>query len=386
MRRAIPIAVACLGVWVPSARAVDWNIRSTLSETVEFNDNRKMQNNSAGNSYNSVSALVFDARALTPTSRLDLNGGLTYRAFAGPGEADTENTLDNRVSARFEKSTKLTTYNLIASRSETQTSTIQLEETGVATLAGSTIITTYGGGFTHRIGLRDSVSSQTTFSSTSFTVPNNTPSTSLTSSLNWLHRLNPITDLLPSVQFQRLLFDNAAQSEVTFWRATMRAQTQLTKRLRFLGSVGAALLDSKQNNGGAIDPAGLTSGSSLDWVADMLLTYQPTQTVTVGLSAARSVGPTTFGQFLKSESIGASLKYDINRVSNLAFSSSFSRQASATASAAESLSATVAYSRRLTREWRSQLSYRFQQRDSDAGSANSNAVLFSVTRDAIILP
>lgn len=386
MRRAILIAVACLGVWVPSARAVDWNIKSSFTETLEFNDNRAMRTNPAGNSYNSVSALMFDAHALTPTTRLDLKGGLTYRAYSGPGEAGTVNALDNNVSARFEKTTKLTTYNLTASRSERETATLQLEETGLATLTGSTIVETLGGGFKHRLGPRDTVASQTTWSSTSFTESNGTPFTSLTSSLDWTHNVNPITELLPSLQFQHLSYDNAAQSEVTFWRAMMGMQTQLSRRLKFKGSAGGAWLDSKQNSIAAANPAGLTSGSALDWLADMQLTYQPSHTVTVGLTASRSVGPTTLGQFLKTDSFGASLQYSINQVSNVALSGSFAHQTSATASAADILSASVAYSRRLTREWRSQLSYKFQQRDSDTGSAHSNAVLFSVTREATILP
>ena len=386
MRRAILIAVACLGVWMPSARAVDLSLKSSLTETLEFNNNRKMQPNSAGNSYNSVSALVFDAHALTPTSRLDVIGGLTYNTYAGPGEANTLNTLNNNVSARFEKTTKLTTYNLNASRSERDTSTIQLEETGVATLSGSTIVETIGGGFKHRLGPRDTVTSQTTFSSTSFTTPTGTPTTSLTSSLSWIHKVNPITDLLPSLQYQHLSYDNAAQSEVTFWQAKMAMQTQLTKRLRFNGSFGGVWLDAKQNNIAAADPTAPTSGSAMDWIADMHLTYRPTQTVTVGLTAARSIGPTTFGQFQKTESFSGSLQYAINQASSVSLSGSFSRQASATASAAETLSASVAYSRRLAREWRSQISYRFQQRDSATSSAHSNAVMFSVTRDATILP
>ena len=117
------LASACLGLSVSSAQAVDWSVRSTLSETLEINDNRQMRFDPLGMSDPST-WLGVDASALTPTSRLDLNGYLKYRIYAGPGEQGIPDALDRAVSGRFEKWQKLTSYNVIGSHSEIDTSSI----------------------------------------------------------------------------------------------------------------------------------------------------------------------------------------------------------------------------------------------------------------------
>ena len=393
------VGIVCFGLFTPGARAVDWNIKSSLSENLEFSDNRKMATNPAGNSYNSVSSLMFDAKALTPTSSAAFIGNLRYLTFAGPGEANSRNTLDKNVTATFTKRAKLTTYNFITSWSQADAATIQLQETGVATVGGSVTTTTFGGGLRHELGPRDTIAWQTSYVSTEFTDPGSTPIASLTSTVDWTHKLSPITVLIPSLQFQRLNYDNAAQTEVTFWKATMGMNTELTKRLSFHAAAGGTLLNGEQNNVGvSANSAVPTSGSVTGWLANAQLIYNPLATVRVVLTAAHTTAPNTFGQINVSDTVGLYLSYDINTVSSLSLSGSVSQQSSAVerssaqagSSATESLSAVVAYSRRLTREWRTNLSYRYAQQrrnsNSDLARSNSNSVLFNITRDVTILP
>jgi len=394
--------VICLGLCTPGARALDWNIRSSLSESLEFNDNRRMAVNPPGNSYNSVSSLMFDARALTPTSVAGLVGNLRYLTFAGPGEEGSKNTLDKDATFTFEKRAKLTTYNFITSWSQADAATIQLQETGVATVGGSVTTTTFGGGLRHELGPRDTIAWQTSYVSTEFTSPGSTPIASLTSTVDWTHRLSPITVLTPSLQFQRLNYDNAAQTEVTFWKATMGMNTELTKRLSFQAAAGGTLLSGEQNNVGvSANSAVPTSGSVTGWLANAQLIYNPLATVRVVLTAAHTTAPNTFGQIKVSDTVGLYLSYDINTVSSLSLSGSVSQQSSAVerasaqagSSATESLSASIAYSRRLAREWRTNLSYRYTQQSGNSigignnnGDPRSNSVVFNITRDVTILP
>ena len=49
------------------------------------------------------------------------------------------------------------------------------------------------------------------------------------------------------------------------------------------------------------------------------------------------------------------------------------------------LSAQIAYGYKLTREWRTRLSYTYRQREDDTGIARSSTVLLSLTRDFTIL-
>jgi hypothetical protein len=343
---------------------MDWNIKSSLSENLEFNDNRRMLANPAGNSYNSVSSLLFNATALTPTSSAAFIGNLKYLTFAGPGEADSRNTLDKYVTTRFEKKEKRTSYNFSASYHESDASTVQLEETGFATLRGSVIVTTVGGGLKHELGPRDTIAWSTNYSSVNFTENNGTPSDSLTSTLDWTHRVSPITVLTPSLQYQRTNYSNASQTDVTFWRAMMGMNTELTKRLSFQAAGGGILLDGERNIvGGNATSGAQESGSHLGWVANVQLIYKLLQNVRVSVAAARSVAPTTFGEFTRTDSLNLALNYDINQVSSRHLR--IDRTTMATEGSLVSVpgacrypeffgvfSAAIAYSRQLAREWR----------------------------------
>ena len=102
-----------------------------------------------------------------------------------------------------------------------------------------------------------------------------------------------------------------------FWTAKTALQTRLTKQLRLEAEAGVALFERYQqrardyrHNGARIrivagrDPVLLPiqsvppSGSAIDWVGSISLIYT-LKTAELALSVARTIGPTTFGQFLK---------------------------------------------------------------------------------------
>jgi hypothetical protein len=408
---------------------VDWWVKSTLSETLEVNDNRQMRVNPLGMSYNPSTWLVVDATARTPTSRLDLNGFLRYKVYAGPGEQGIANALDRGVSGRFEKWQALTAYHLLGSHTEFDTSSIQQQETGFVTPSGSTTITdTVGGGLRHEFGPRDSAYWQTTWTTTSTTSSsagqgtplvnqglgtpiinqgqgtpiNNQAVDNLTSLATWTHQVSPITRLIPYLQFQHLTYHNAEASEVMFWTAKTSLETELTSRLRFYAEAGAALLNST-NNGlgsnnatvaaagsllletGAIVTQAPPAGSSIDWIGSARLVYT-LKTIELALAVARTIGPTTFGTFLKNEEIRFSARYLINNASSVLLSGAFNHQTPGTGSPTDRIVATVAYDRTLAREWRGQLAYVFNQNITTVGTTRSNALYATLTREFTILP
>ena len=82
-RTAIAVSV-CLGMAPSAAFAVDWSIKSSLSESVELNDNQFLRTPPAG-SVGSYSTITANAEALTPTSKFDFDSDGTYRKYWGPG-------------------------------------------------------------------------------------------------------------------------------------------------------------------------------------------------------------------------------------------------------------------------------------------------------------
>jgi hypothetical protein len=381
--KTLPLAIVALGVLTPSAHAFDWTVRSTLTETVEASDNRKLLTNPKGPSYTSLTSLLFDATARTLTSRFNLTGGLSYSAYAGPGETDTRDVLNNNVAARFEQSGKTSSYFITATRTESETSQIQLEETGVSTLTGSTIATSFGGGFRHDLTRRDTIAWQTTYSTSEFTLSPIAPFKSLTSSLNYTHRANQLTTMTSSLQHQQLMFDGA-QPDVTIWQAMVGMQTQLSRQLGVQGSVGTTIRE-----GGSMPISTSTSGSGL--IFNFALNYRPIRFLEAAVTVARSTSPTSFGQIQSSDTVGGSLRYTISEASSALFAASMSTVSGAssvpTASGTfDSFNAYATYYRRLSRGLQSTVSYRYNERESGATSARSNTVMFSLTWDATVLP
>ena len=110
MKRAIPrvwlcysIAL-CLGISSNSARAVDWSLNSSLTETVELNSNQFLRTMLAGGTLGSYSTITANAEAKTPTSRFIFDGDINYQKYWGPGTEGLPrpNFRQDGVKARYE--------------------------------------------------------------------------------------------------------------------------------------------------------------------------------------------------------------------------------------------------------------------------------------------
>ena len=119
-------------------------------------------------------------------------------------------------------------------------------------------------------------------------------------------------------------------------------------------------------------------------MADVGLTYKLLKTTSVSLNAAQSITPTLGGSLQQSYSVGMALNHQINQLSNVAFTSSFSTTNSSSqvsqftsvtgGSSSEFYSASVIYSYRLTRDWSTNLSYSYLQRNDSTGTVSANMV------------
>src|SRR4051812_29586413 len=92
-----------MGLSPTAALAYDWSINSTLSQSVEFNDNQFLRTSPAG-SVGSYTSITGNAQARTPTSRFDFDGDGTYRKYWGPGAEGIPQTefLNYGFKGRYE--------------------------------------------------------------------------------------------------------------------------------------------------------------------------------------------------------------------------------------------------------------------------------------------
>src|SRR5260221_13430188 len=98
----------CIGMRSSDALAVDWSVSSTLSETVELNDNQFLRTMLAGGTLGSYSTITANAQARTPTSRFTFDGDISYQKYWGPGTEGLPQTefRQDGIRARYETTGK----------------------------------------------------------------------------------------------------------------------------------------------------------------------------------------------------------------------------------------------------------------------------------------
>jgi hypothetical protein len=181
--------------------------------------------------------------------------------------------------------------------------------------------------------------------------------------------------------------------------------SKISPRLTLTGNFGWVFGNSYQTNpnaqtdsaaalavlaGGAFVPQ---VGAANGFVWDVGLSYRLFKTTSVSLNASEMVVPLFTGQLQKTQQIGLSLSHTINRVSSLGLSAGFTVTPATSGNTilggqstqSDFLSASVNYSYRLAREWRTNLSYSYLQRHDNTGTVSANIVHFTLSRDFTLL-
>ena len=399
MKTPVLMTSLCLGVLASGAFAADVSIKGNLSETVDASNNYFLNNNPSGYTARSSTAGRLDILARTPTTQYLLDANYSYYKYFGPGAADTS-SLGARRRARPSASTIQPSWpNIILQRRGPASTPLRRywQQSGVSSGHGSTNTYSVNGGVTRDLGRNDSISWTTNASTASFTDPTQSPYDDVTTMASWNHNLSQTTTLLNSVSFDWFSEDNSVKSQRLFWKFMTGLQSKLSSRLTFTGHVGLAFVNSYQNGGAQpIIPTGSFQpqvGAGNGWLGDVALSYQLLKNTNVSLTAAQAISPLLTGQMQLSDTVGLSLNHKINTASNLTFSTQFSYLpatsnssfASNQTSASDFLSASVAYGYQLTREWRTNLSYTYRQRNDDTGLARSSTILFALSRDFTVM-
>src|SRR5690606_9154364 len=122
-------------------------------------------------------------------------------------------------------------------------STVQLEEDGFATLTGYVNTSTLTGGLERQIGPTDSVSVSVTGSMTEFTTVGRSPFDSVSARAAWNRKVNRSLDWVASIEYQRLSYDNATNTQSNVARFSTGLRSRLTPRLAIGGNIGVGWFD-----------------------------------------------------------------------------------------------------------------------------------------------
>jgi hypothetical protein len=406
VRRTILAVSVSLGLSSTAAVAFDWSVRSSISESVELNDNQFLRASPAA-SLGSYTGITANAQARTPTSRFDFDGDGTYKKYWGPGTEGIRQTefLNYGFKGRYERLGKNTPDREFIDASWRQQSTALaiLSDLGITTNAiGFLDRLSVNGGFDRSISARDTVSLFAGSTRTSYQPSSSgTPFTDTSASGTWRHRLNSTSTLSGSSSAEIINYGNVFNSEVTILRNTVGVDAKLSPLLSFRGNIGPAYIQTER---GVVTTGGRTlpiSGTITDWIGDAVLTYKMLKHTTLTVTASQVIGPSVVGSLFKTDTIAVGLAQIINSRSMLSFAASATRQTST--STTDLVSASVTYRYQLARDWTAQATYRYLHRFatngtvlfdpitgtptvSGTGPATSNSVLLVLSRNFTVLP
>ncbi len=388
------------------ALAAEVSIKGSINETGEASNNYFLVTKPSGTTAKSTSAATLDILAQTPTTSYLLDSHYSYYKYFGPGAADTNPVWGTPASSTFTVNhvTELDNFNFAASWNRSDAAVTQLTQSGIVSTHGSINNYNVNGGVVHDLGRNDVLSWSAAASTVSFTDPNQIPYKDVTSTILWAHTFSPTTSFTNSVNFDWFSQDNAADSQRLMWRFMSGVQSQLTQRLSVHGDIGIVFANAYENGNAAALPVVLVPaspdfpvpstpfqqlvGAGHGWIGDIGLSYRLLKDTNVSFTASQAIIPLFTGQLQQSSSLSMSVSYDINQFSSLTFNTQYSQsslpsqigQTSATAS--DFFTAGLNYSYRLSREWRSNLSYTYRE---NVGQANSSSVLVSLTRDFTLM-
>src|SRR6202171_1652440 len=300
----------CFGIAPSAAFAVDWSLQSTVSESVELNDNQFLRASPAA-SLGSFSTITANAEARTPTSKFNFDADGSYSKYWGPGvDGTTSEFLNYGFRARYEVTGKTNFDREFVGANWRQESTALAlcRDLGVATGAGGFLDTlTASGGIDRSVTARDSLSLFATSTRTSFEPSSGgIPFTDTLARGTWRHSLSSITALNASSEFELLSFDNAFNSRIQIYRNQVGGDATLSSVLSFRGNIGAAYLITD----GGVNPlasigsnSSQTSSSLADWIGDAVLTYRMLKNTTLALTANQSIAPSVVGSLFKRDTI-----------------------------------------------------------------------------------
>jgi len=405
----IAIAVSIsLGLAPATAFAWDWSLKTSESETVELNSNQFLRASPAG-SLGSYSKITGTAEALTPTSKLILDGDGSYRKYWGPGASGVPESLSSGAKAHYEQlgENKFDREYVEAVWRQQSTALALLNDLGLITPATGFIDRfTASGGIDRSFNARDTVNLFATSTRTYYEPSSG--GTAFTDTLargSWRHGINSTTGLSLSSEAELLAYDNAFSTQVDIYRNQIGIDTALSSSMSFKGNIGAAYLVTDRGvSTSAI--GGVTSNipigsTALDWIGDAILTYKFMKSATLSVIASQSVGPSIVGSLIKRDTVGASVNYLINSRENLTISASGNRQITTTTTDYASVAATYGYNP--TRDVSLQFTYRYQHRFASTGTtifdpltgtptvsgtgpADSHSVMFVATHNFLVLP
>jgi opacity protein-like surface antigen len=373
-----------LGAFASGALAADYSVKGHIGQFLSGSDNYFLVNKPLGSTFQTLTSANLDYIARTPDTRVLLDGHFSYFDYFGSGASQTSPESGTPADAifRVDHTTELDKYNFAATWHHADVATTQLVESGLVTANGFLDSYRIDGGVEHELSRTDSIGITANATDVTFTNSTEVPYVDVGTRIFWKHLIDPTTILTTSASFNWYDGNDAGNSQRLFWQIVATLEKQVSRRLTFFGAIGGALANTYQNNPTVATSAQFQPGATSSWLANIGITYQLLKNTRILLTAGEALVPTTYGPIQQIASVGLVLNYDINPLSSLSFSTHFAHNDFNNGLSTQDLfSVGAGYRYRLSRDWSTNLSYSYRQRNNGPGVADSNTVWFGINYD-----
>lgn len=358
------------------ALATDWSLEFGASESLTLDDNLDLEEDERDAGL--VSSTAFDLNLL--------GTGKTYKMGLAPRVSIAKTFFSEEPddwsyfpsgTLLLSTWTKLTTYDLVASvaRSEASSSSDLVEDDVYTTDEGDALTYAVTGTITHKVNRRNTLSWVNSANLVDYTLPSDdlVPSLTLRTSGTWSREMSELVsgNLTASAEYYDP--DSETVDERLLFRVTPGFNARLTKRLSVAGAVGVVVLDPEEG--------GLTADMIFNASADYKL-----KTTSYSLSASRDLSPDDDGSLNDRYSTRIGVSHQVNDQTTVGLFATYAWQTDAEGAKSNALTVSPSLSYQLSRDWSSNLSYRFVQSDDETETAHSNAVTLTLSYGTFLLP
>lgn len=374
--------VAATAVFLTAAAdaRAEWRINPAISQTVELvtDQEREGQNNDAA--YGSTTALSVAVTALNPRTSWRTNLGLTIAEFFGPGAESDFDRIDPSIATAVQHQMTDWSFGLNGTFDIQPTSVTQLEDSGLTDEEAQQISASISGSASYALDQRNSFTITPSYQIVRFSEDNAnfTPFDRYGANLNWRRGVSSATALNFGVGLSQLHADDAEETVTTSANVTGGLSREVNSRLSYNFQVGPRATLTDQSNGGQDSfNVGATGSGGLTWL--------PSPSLSLGLSASQSLEPAADGDLENQVRLSFSLGATVNQKTSSALNLSYLRRSEDDAflplkAELEVLSASPTLSYALTSSTNASVGYSVTFSKDDGVDAISNRFFVTISK------
>jgi hypothetical protein len=379
LRRSWAPAVAAVLTLVPlpPATAGDITLTGSLSERLETNTNRDLDDH-ARPIYGSTTRLGFEFGTRTPTSTLTLEAAVAAAAFGGPGNTRGLNRVNPDFGAGYTYDGKYLDIDTDFQLHFQPASFAQLDETGITSGDATQITGLLTTDVAYAIDPRNRIKLTGSGRLVRFTngTTSLTPTTTIGLSAAWTRDVTPRTSFTTTFGGRRFTADdNSGDKSLTF-DLRQGLSHRVNKRLSFDAALGASATENNTDSSG---------GYNFGVVGDFEVSWQPMADTSVAFSLHQGVEPSDVGALRNQTSLGLTFVRSVNSWTKLGLDLAWRRRTeigggTAAGDGGELFRIGPTMDFELARNWQLGVGYTFVRSSENGSAAVANIGFLTLTR------